>query len=81
MGKSRIVIVDDSPFSIALIREILEEGGFEVVGTAGNLEEVKEVIAATKPDLVTMDMTLLERMALNAPEQYMKLTEILKLLL
>jgi len=54
----RIVIVDDSMFSIAVIKNILEEHGFEVVGQAGSLEEVKAVISETKPDLVTMDMTL-----------------------
>lgn len=58
MSAARVVIVDDSPFSIAVIRNILEEHGFEVVGDAGTLEEVNEVIAATQPDLVTMDMTL-----------------------
>jgi DNA-binding NarL/FixJ family response regulator len=58
MENIRIVIVDDSPFSIALIRDTLEENGFEVVGDAGSLEEVKEVIKAQKPNLVTMDMTL-----------------------
>ncbi len=58
MSAARVVIVDDSPFSIAVIRNILEENGFEVVGDAGTLEEVNEVIAATQPDLVTMDMTL-----------------------
>lgn len=54
----RIVIVDDSVFSITVIKNILEENGFEVVGQAGSLEEVKSVIAETKPDLVTMDMTM-----------------------
>lgn len=58
MVACRIVIVDDSPFSIALIKGILEEHGFEVVGEAGTLEEVKEVVQETKPALVTMDMTL-----------------------
>jgi len=58
MSAVRVVIVDDSPFSIAVIRNILEENGFEVVGDAGTLEEVKEVIEATQPALVTMDMTL-----------------------
>lgn len=58
MENVRIVIVDDSPFSIAVLRNILEENGFEVVGEAGTLEEVKAVVAETKPDLVTMDMTL-----------------------
>lgn len=58
MEKKRIMIVDDSSFSIAFIRDIIEKNGYEVVGTAGTLEEVIEVTRKTKPDLVTMDMTL-----------------------
>jgi len=54
----RIVIVDDSSFSIAFIKDILEKNGFEVVGEAGSLEEVKEIVNEKKPSLVTMDMTL-----------------------
>jgi DNA-binding NarL/FixJ family response regulator len=58
MSKTKIVIVDDSSFSVAFIQSILEENGFEVVGQAGSLEEVREVVAKTRPTLVTMDMTL-----------------------
>lgn len=58
MDKIKAVIVDDSPFSIAYIRNILEENNIEVVGEAGTLEEVKEVVKDKKPNLVTMDMTL-----------------------
>lgn len=58
MKNIRIVIVDDSPFSIAFIKDILENNGFEVVGEAGSLDEVKEVVKDKMPDLVTMDMTL-----------------------
>jgi DNA-binding NarL/FixJ family response regulator len=58
MNKIKTVIVDDSPFSIAYIRSILEENGLEVVGEAGTLEEVKEIVKEKKPNLVTMDMTL-----------------------
>lgn len=58
MGNFKIVIVDDSPFSVTLLRDTLEENGYEVVGDAGSLEEVKEVVKAQKPTLVTMDMTL-----------------------
>jgi DNA-binding NarL/FixJ family response regulator len=54
----RTVIVDDSIFSIAVIRNILEENGHEVVGQAGTLDEVKAIVQETKPALVTMDMTL-----------------------
>jgi len=58
MGDIRIVIVDDSSFSIAFIKDILEQNGFDVVGEAGTLEEVKSVVKEKKPTLVTMDMTL-----------------------
>lgn len=58
MGDVNIVIVDDSSFSIAVLRNILEENGFNVVGEAGSLEEVKNVVNEKKPNLVTMDMTL-----------------------
>lgn len=58
MENIRVVIVDDSPFSIAFISDILESNGLEVVGSAGSLEEVKAVVEDKRPSLVTMDMTL-----------------------
>jgi len=58
MDAYKVVIVDDSSFSITFIKDILETAGLNVVGSAKNLEEVKKVVAETKPDLVTMDMTL-----------------------
>lgn len=58
MKKVNIVIVDDSPFQIALLRDLLTENGFNVVGEASSLEETIEVVTNTKPDLVTMDMTI-----------------------
>ncbi|SHH09269.1 response regulator [Tepidibacter thalassicus] len=58
MKKAKVVIVDDSPFSIAIIRDILIEKGFDVVGEAGSLEETIRVVEEKKPDLVTMDMTI-----------------------
>lgn len=58
MAGTRVVVVDDSSFSIAFISGILEENGFEVVGEAGTLDEVKRVVQEQRPSLVTMDMTL-----------------------
>ncbi len=58
MDKKRVVIVDDSDFSVLIIKDILEKNGFEVVGRAGTLDEVISVVSETKPDLVTMDITL-----------------------
>ena len=58
MKNVNIVIVDDSPFQVALLRDLLTDNGFNVVGEASSLEETIEVVTNTKPDLVTMDMTI-----------------------
>jgi DNA-binding NarL/FixJ family response regulator len=58
MKNKNIVIVDDSPFQIAIIRDILTENGFDVVGEASSLQETIDVVTKVKPDLVTMDMTI-----------------------
>lgn len=58
MNDMRIMIVDDSPFQIAILREALESNGFNVVGEASSLEEVKAQTKGLKPNLVTMDMTI-----------------------
>jgi DNA-binding NarL/FixJ family response regulator len=58
MNGFKVMIVDDSPFTVSVLREILEKHGHEAVGAAGTLEEVKEVATRTNPELVTMDMTL-----------------------
>ena len=41
MKEINVLIVDDSPFQIAMLREILTENGFNVVGEAQSLKEVK----------------------------------------
>lgn len=58
MKSTKIMIVDDSPFQIALLNDALTESGFEVVGEAKSLEEVISEVQRVKPDLVTMDMTI-----------------------
>lgn len=58
MGQVKIVIVDDSPFSVAMISNILTQNGFDVVGNAGNLEQTVEAVSKLKPDIVTMDISM-----------------------
>ena len=58
MKDIKILIVDDSPFQIALHRDALTENGFNVVGEAQSLEEAIEETKKLKPDLITMDMTI-----------------------
>lgn len=58
MKNTKVLIVDDSPFQIALLSDILEEQGFEVVGQAMSLGEVKTETERVRPDVVTMDLTI-----------------------
>lgn len=58
MKDIKVVVVDDSPFSIVLITDILTQSGFNVIGNASSLEETIEVVTSLKPDIVTMDMTI-----------------------
>ncbi|MDD3393136.1 MAG: response regulator [Clostridia bacterium] len=58
MKDMKIVVVDDSPFSVAMISKILADKGFEVIGSANSLPEAVEAVSTLKPDIVTMDMTM-----------------------
>ncbi|MDE5590759.1 MAG: response regulator [Acetatifactor sp.] len=54
----RILIVDDAMFMRGVLRRILEQSGYEVVGEASNGIEAIEKYKELKPDLVTMDITM-----------------------
>lgn len=54
----RVLVVDDHSEVRALIRRVLEEDGFDVVGEAGDGPAALEAAAALHPDLVVMDVVL-----------------------
>jgi two-component system, cell cycle response regulator DivK len=53
----RILVVEDNPLNLKLVRDVLEYAGYEVVD-AGTGEEGLEVAARVRPDLVLMDLQL-----------------------
>ncbi len=52
------MICDDAQFMRAVIKQVLIEKGFEVVGEAESGQEAIERYAELKPDLVTMDVVM-----------------------
>jgi twitching motility two-component system response regulator PilH len=54
---ARVLIVDDSPTEIHVIRGILDKHGFEVI-TASNGEEGVECATREMPDLILMDVVM-----------------------
>ena len=58
MSKQRtILIVEDNPMNLKLVRDVLEAKGYRVVA-AENGEEGVALAAAERPDLVLMDIQL-----------------------
>ncbi len=55
---SKVLIVDDSLLLRNIIKNQLSAQGYEIVGEAKNGEEAVEMYSNTKPDLVTMDITM-----------------------
>lgn len=53
-----VLMVDDSRTSRRILRSVLEEGGFEVIGEAINGEEGYLKYKELNPDVVTMDITM-----------------------
>jgi DNA-binding response OmpR family regulator len=56
--KKRILVVDDSPIALAMAREALEEGGFEVVTALEAKIADTCIYSKNRPDLVIMDVML-----------------------
>jgi two-component system nitrate/nitrite response regulator NarL len=77
---ARVVIADDERIFRASLRQLLDlpssvvmamfsvdvGGGFEVVGEAGSGEETVEIVRATQPDLMLLDVCMPRRSGLEA---------------
>jgi two-component system chemotaxis response regulator CheB len=70
-GGTRAVVVDDSRFMRALIRNLLEEGGIDVVAEAGDGATAIETVAEHTPDVVTMDIEMPRKNGIEAVEEIM----------
>ncbi|HEX8427551.1 MULTISPECIES: response regulator [Hymenobacter] len=63
--KNRILIVDDSFYMRTMLKNVLTDAGYEVVGEAANGQQAIEMAAATKPDLITLDVILPDNTGLD----------------
>jgi DNA-binding response OmpR family regulator len=55
--RSTILIVDDEPFNVDYLEQILEELGYETI-SATNGQEALEQVAAVGPDLILLDVMM-----------------------
>lgn len=57
MNEARILVVDDNPTNLKLVSDVLEFDGYHIL-TATDAEAAQEVIKASLPDLILMDIAL-----------------------
>ena len=55
---SRVLIVDDIPFIRSVIKDILVEADFSVVGEASDGAQALALFKAVKPDVVLLDINM-----------------------
>ena len=53
----KILIIDDDPYIVKYLVDILEDDGFRTC-TASNVEEALSLLKEEKPDLITLDLEM-----------------------
>ena len=55
---ARILMVDDQPYNIALLRMILKEAGYTHMESTTDPREAQPMYLANKPDIVLLDLQM-----------------------
>jgi len=67
-----VLVCDDALFMRTMVKDILTQAGFTVVGEAENGQQAVEQYAKLKPDLVTMDIIMPEMGGIEAVKKIME---------
>ena len=54
----KVIIVDDSRIFRKMLKAVFVENGDEVIGEAGNGQELLDMLESCTPDLITLDITM-----------------------
>ncbi|WP_199617977.1 response regulator [Paenibacillus alkalitolerans] len=70
---NKILVVDDAAFMRMMIKDILTKNGYEVVGEASDGVQAIEKFKESRPDLITMDITMPEMDGITALKEIKKI--------
>jgi two-component system chemotaxis response regulator CheY len=68
-----VLVCDDALFMRTMVKDILTQAGFAVVGEAENGQQAVEFYKKLKPDLVTMDIIMPEMGGIEAVKKIMEI--------
>lgn len=71
MGRT-VLICDDAIFMRTMLKDILKQSGFEIVGEAQTGKEAVQLYTQLKPDLVTMDIVMPDMGGIDAVRAIIK---------
>lgn len=77
----KAIIVDDSNFSVTLIQSMLKKKEIEVVATASKVKEAIQAADEYCPDLITMDVTLLDGDGIDCAKEIKKRNQQVQILI
>ncbi|NLK98559.1 response regulator [Defluviitalea saccharophila] len=81
MSSLRFLVVDDAIFMRTVLKKMLSEEGFEVVGEAGNGLDAIQMAEKLKPDIVTLDITMPEMDGIRAVPEILKVSPNSKIIM
>ena len=65
-AKQKVLVVDDEQITLMHLKELLEQNGFDIAGTATNGTEAISKAEELKPDLIMMDLVLPKESGMTA---------------
>ena len=77
----KILVVDDAAFMRMMIKDILFKNGYDVVGEGADGFQAIELYKETRPDLVTMDITMPEMDGITALKEIRKINPQAKIIM
>jgi two-component system chemotaxis response regulator CheY len=77
----RVLIVDDASVVRLMIKKVLTEGDFEIVGEAANGVDALTKYKELRPDVVTMDITMPEADGIQATKDIIAFDEDAKVVI
>lgn len=81
MEDVRFLVVDDAIFMRTVLKKMLTDANFTVVGEAGNGLQAIEMAQQLQPDIVTLDITMPEMDGIQAIDKILEVSPNTKIIM
>ena len=69
---TKLMVVDDAPFILEIIRHTLKNTSYEIIGEATNGNEAIELAQNIRPDIILMDIIMPHKSGIDATKEILK---------